>query len=234
LLCVSTVYLSFETDVDEYLVPMGNYTSLKDVVRDAAANGINIVSFKSSPGLLRAERSQDVNGERVQLTNITFMEAYNCDISSIPKHSMYDRARKQIYRSDYVLYRFVHYSLVTKALIRTYNETPRGEWKAWYGDPMERTPLEATEAVMVHTKVIPPHTTNNYQQQCRYEDPSTDCKVGYPWPTQDQSPPLDSPKMDANGMGYNCYVNYRVEEYWVPRLRLALAQYSSSRIAMQL
>jgi hypothetical protein len=232
LMFVMFTCLTLETDVDEYLVPMGDYTSLKDVVRDAAANGTNIVSFKSSPGLLRAERSHDVNGERVQLPNTTFMEAYNCDTSPLPKHSMYNRARKQIYRSDYVLYRFVHYSLVTKALLRTHNETPRGEWKVWFDDPTERTPLEATEAVMVHTKVIAPHTTDNYQQKCRYEDPSKYCPVGYPWPTLTHSPPLDGPRMDANGMGYNCYVNHRVDEYWVPRLRSALAQYSSSRIAM--
>lgn len=40
-------------DTDEYLVPMGNYTSLKDVVSDAAEQGTNILTFRSTRGKLR-------------------------------------------------------------------------------------------------------------------------------------------------------------------------------------
>lgn len=40
-------------DTDEYLVPMGNYTSLKDVVKDAEKKGTNILTFRSTRGKLR-------------------------------------------------------------------------------------------------------------------------------------------------------------------------------------
>jgi hypothetical protein len=40
-------------DTDEYLVPMGNYTNLKDVVKDAAQQGSNILTFRSTRGKLR-------------------------------------------------------------------------------------------------------------------------------------------------------------------------------------
>ena len=35
-------------DTDEYLVPMGNYTSIKDVVLDVQKNNTNILSFRST------------------------------------------------------------------------------------------------------------------------------------------------------------------------------------------
>ena len=40
-----------------YLVPMGNYTSLRDVVLDAELQGTNILSFRSTRGKLRMDRS---------------------------------------------------------------------------------------------------------------------------------------------------------------------------------
>jgi hypothetical protein len=45
-------------DTDEYLVPMGNYTNLRDVVRDAADQGTNILSFRSTRGKLRFDSSK--------------------------------------------------------------------------------------------------------------------------------------------------------------------------------
>jgi hypothetical protein len=45
-------------DTDEYLVPMGNYTNLRDVVRDAAEQGTNILSFRSTRGKLRYDSSE--------------------------------------------------------------------------------------------------------------------------------------------------------------------------------
>jgi hypothetical protein len=45
-------------DTDEYLVPMGNYTNLRDVVRDAADQGTNILSFRSTRGKLRYDSSK--------------------------------------------------------------------------------------------------------------------------------------------------------------------------------
>jgi hypothetical protein len=45
-------------DTDEYLVPMGNYTSIKDVVLDAQKNNTNILSFRSTRAKLRYDASR--------------------------------------------------------------------------------------------------------------------------------------------------------------------------------
>lgn len=103
-------------DTDEYLIPMGKYTSLKDVVKDAQKGGTNILSFRSSRAKLRYDYSQDEGRGRAMLDNATFLDAYNCDSSSLPKPSWADRARKQIYRADYVKYHFVHYATVRSIL----------------------------------------------------------------------------------------------------------------------
>ncbi len=44
-------------DADEYLVPMGKYKSLRQVVQDADKKGYNILSFKSTRGRLRFDHS---------------------------------------------------------------------------------------------------------------------------------------------------------------------------------
>lgn len=107
---------------------MGNYTSLKDVVNDAAKGGTNILSFRSSRAKLRHDFSKDEGRGRIMLDNATFLDAYNCDSSSLPKPSWADRARKQIYRADYVKYHFVHYSTVTEGILQTYNDSSTSPW----------------------------------------------------------------------------------------------------------
>ncbi|KAL3927910.1 MAG: hypothetical protein SGBAC_012882, partial [Bacillariaceae sp.] len=122
-------------DTDEYLVPMGNYTNLKDVVRDAAKGGTNILSFRSTRGKLRHDFTRESEYHEKKrdgviktpildkADNVTFLEAYNCDSSPLPKPKYADRAKKQIYRTDYVLNHFVHYSTVTKPYMEHYRDT---------------------------------------------------------------------------------------------------------------
>jgi hypothetical protein len=45
-------------DTDEYLVPMGNYSNLREVVLDAERQGTNILTFLSSRGRLRMDSSR--------------------------------------------------------------------------------------------------------------------------------------------------------------------------------
>jgi hypothetical protein len=117
---------------------MGNYTSLKDVVKDAGKGGTNILTFRSTRGKLRYDFSQEEGRGRSILDNATFLDAYNCDSSSLPKPSWADRARKQIYRADYVLYHYVHYSTVTAGILKTYEESNR----RWYRSYRELAPSE--------------------------------------------------------------------------------------------
>jgi hypothetical protein len=214
-------------DTDEYLVPMGNYTSLKDVLKDAETMGTNILSFRSSRGRLRTDKSEEVNNDaREKMPNATFLEAYNCDSAGSPKPSWGDRARKQVYRSDYVPYHFVHYSTVTKGLLETYEDVQEkgiSNWRRKYSErsPSERVTDEIDEAVMVHTKTLGADMTGGYKQRCRHDHQKKwqACWVAYPYPDD-----ANAKAYDEQGMEFNCQINKRVDQFWVPRLREAMAK----------
>ena len=180
--------ISFDTD--EYLVPMGSHTSLKTVLQEAHPqqeeeqeeeqqdkhyhmnNKTKILSFRSSRGYLRHDKSYPIQNGRERLPNATFLEAYNCDSAGSPKPEWAERARKQVYIADYVLYHYVHYSTVTMGYIQdTYQHhvgttgtgtTSTGttsssdSYRPYFRErpPTERPANELTEAVMVHTKTI--------------------------------------------------------------------------------
>ena len=66
-------------DTDEYFVPMGNYTNLKDVLRDLGQQGTNILSLRSTRGNLRLDHSVVVgqNNDAIEKSkDSTFLEAY--------------------------------------------------------------------------------------------------------------------------------------------------------------
>ena len=167
--------ISFDTD--EYLVPMGSHTSLKTVLQEAHPqeeeqqdnhyhmnknNKTKILSFRSSRGYLRYDKSYPIQNGRERLPNATFLEAYNCDSAGSPKPEWAERARKQVYIADYVLYHYVHYSTVTMGYIQdTYQHHVTGtgtsdSYRPYFRErpPTERPANELTEAVMVHTKTI--------------------------------------------------------------------------------
>lgn len=233
---------------------MGNYTNLKDVLRDLRQHGTNILSFRSSRGHLRFEHSVAAgpNKDAIEKSkDSTFLEAYkyvlavtiidsidsfnnvyltdlflvlSCDDAGSPKPAWAERARKQIYRPDYVLYHFVHYSTVTKGYLKTYQDA-KESGESWYRQyrehsPSERTSDELSQAVMVHTKSINRDMTFNYENGCKYNRTKgwQKCWVAYPWPL----PSGNNDKFDKNGMEYNCYINRKVEDYWIPKLKDAL------------
>ena len=232
-------------DTDEYFVPMGNYTNLKDVLRDVEKGGTNILSMRSSRGKLRADKSIEISGKSSSLeksADATFLEAYNCDSGGTPKPSWAERARKQIFKTDYVLYHYVHYASVTQGLLETYQETQRANksWQRYFGEqpPSERNADEVNEIVMVHTKTTESMTTANYKTKCRfdYDKKWQGCYVAVPWPANmtagsrgndavlGWSPSVPKDAHDANGLQYNCWINERVEAYYVPKLREALTK----------
>jgi hypothetical protein len=48
-IALSSYFAYFDTTIeDEYLIPMGNYNSMKDVVDDATRSGTQILTFKST------------------------------------------------------------------------------------------------------------------------------------------------------------------------------------------
>ena len=212
-------------DTDEYLVPMGNYTSLKEVLADATKAGTNILSFRSSRGRLRVDKSDAVGNAREQSANATFLEAYNCDSAGTPKPEWSDRARKQVYRTSYVLYHYVHYSTVTKGYLTTYQEEGK-RWRRNFGErpPSERVTDEANEAVMIHTKSLKADMTARYKTRCRHDWQKKwqGCWVAVPYPSNVSATDVHKPEYDIDGMEYNCYINERVDNYWVPKLREAM------------
>jgi hypothetical protein len=221
-------------DTDEYFAPMGKYDNIKDVVKDAAKEGTNVLSFKSTrayPNNHFMEKHGN-GGEcgstedpmcMIKRDNATFLETYNCDLVPLPKPGWADRAKKQIYRPDYVLSHFVHYSTVTKGMMVTHKEQKKG-WNYWYRESKssERFTNELEEAVMIHTKTTVPGNTKGYDRLCKLGyQPSwkEKCRVGFPFPNNkfvNASTP--------GGYAYNCYTNERVTETYIPNLRAAMTK----------
>lgn len=220
-------------DTDEYFVPMGNYTNLKDVLRDAEKGGTNILSMRSSRGKLRADKSVEVGDIKMALekaADATFLESYNCDSGGTPKPSWAERARKHIFKTDYVLYHYVHYATVTQGLLETYQEAKQAQkpWHRYFGEqpPSERSADEVNEVVMVHAKTTESIMTRNYKTKCRFdfEKKWQGCYVAVPWPANMTSSSKEDDAHDENGLQYNCWINKRVDDYYVPKLREALAK----------
>ncbi|KAL7560301.1 hypothetical protein ACA910_005203 [Epithemia clementina (nom. ined.)] len=241
-------------DTDEYLVPMGHHTSLPSVLQHAHdTTGVNILSFRSSRGKLRIDQSVAVSSGRVRSNNVTFLQAYNCDSAGSPKPEWAERARKQVYLADYVLYHFVHYSTVTRGYLdrytdyRDHNNNNNNNFQLYFKEhaPSERPSNEWTEAVMVHTKTVKLDQTKSYLTRClhNYTRKWQGCFVGYPWPQhileqqqqeepshyahstkkKKKPPPKEQTYDPQTGMEYNCFMNTRLETYWIPKLVHALA-----------
>ena len=223
-------------DADEYFIPSGKYNDLKDVVNDAAKEGINVLSFRSTrayadyahtvpftddkeckEGLDQTCRSKDPDS--------TFLETYNCDFLPLPKPSWSDRAKKQIYRPDYVLSHFVHYSTITKGILQGYHEaTELGRtWNLAYNEPIssERFTNETSEAVMLHSKTTDARDTKGWEKFCKlgfvggYNDK---CRIGFPFPNNIQK--VNS--SNSAGFENNCWKNEKLTEYFLPKLKEAM------------
>lgn len=184
-------------------------------------NQKNLPSLKRTSKCLHLQRSCFQKNIPDQYT-VPFL--FSCDSAGSPKPSWAERARKQIYRPDYVLYHFVHYSTVTKGYLQSYAEASEkgGSWYRQYREhaPSERTSDELSQVVMVHTKSIDRDMTYNYNTDCRHNRTKEwqKCWVAYPWPVNTTN--ID--EYDQNGMEYNCYINRKVEDYWIPKLKDAL------------
>jgi hypothetical protein len=238
-------------DTDEYFVPMGNYTDVREVLRDVKKQGTHILSLKSSRGRLRHDMLVPITTTTSTTDNKEvlhqkdpaklFLEAYNCDSAAYPKPEWADRARKQIYWTDYVLQHFVHYSTATKGLLQTYADSKHGqaaagsdnthtEWsqRSLDGPPIQVNSDERHQLVMVHTKTVSPEATAKYETRCRPDNKLwPKCQIGFPWPSNNTTtnPTNEAAAVDDDGQrGYNCFINDRVETFWLPKLKAALAK----------
>jgi len=216
-------------DADEYLIPMGDHNNMKDVVKKAHSKGTNILSFRSTRAFPNIHRTQDDGNMkrcgtprspkcRIKRANETFLETYNCDLNPLPKPGWAKRAKKQLYRPEYVPSHFVHYATITKGLIETYREaTEQGKDYdiQFKDDPTEHFTDEVNDAVMLHTKSLESSDTMNYKSACKVNN-TNKCRLGFPFPNNVKE---EGNLSDADGYEYNCYQIEKVSHYWGPLLR---------------
>mmetsp|Transcript_17708 Transcript_17708/g.19407 ORF Transcript_17708/g.19407 Transcript_17708/m.19407 type:complete len:824 (-) Transcript_17708:428-2899(-) len=224
-------------DIDEYLIPMGNFSSLLPLLDKLDEEGNKIVSFASWRAWPRRIHINDPeettvldNKEICSMSkeecfelsikkNTTIMEAYNCDRQKPGKKSSVMPAEKQIYKPEYVKQHFIHYSTVTET-----TELAEDVYVEKYGtksafpDPLSRFGNEMNEGLMLHSKAIARQDTAGWKKNCHNNTKKFDiCRIGIPFP-DDHS----NVTCDKNGWEYNCYVNPRIENYWVPLVKAKL------------
>ncbi|KAL7571115.1 hypothetical protein ACA910_014724 [Epithemia clementina (nom. ined.)] len=242
-------------DMDEYLVPMGKHETITSLLDELEQEDTRIISFGSWRAWPRRAFINDIvpindpgicwhNEVCFDLsipTNVTMLQAYNCDRQPPGQKNEVMPAEKQVYRTDYVTHHFIHYSAVTKL-----SEKNRSEYEAegiqWrfraFPDPRQRFGDEQTEALMLHAKAVAVQDTAGYQRMCSIENLQLPrrkqglCRLGVPWPSgewpQDpQNPPL---RGTPEGYAYNCYVNPHIEQVLVPRLEQELQRHSLPRL----
>lgn len=161
--------------------------------------------------------------------NRTVLQTYNCDRQSGPKKDVMP-AEKQLYRPDYVLQHFIHYSSVTVLSQLSKSEFQKAgyDWfkTAMAPDPHSRFSDEINEATMLHTKAVARQDTAGWLDICKASSTPTDkrkkslCRIGVPFPNNYNEE--SDGEADEKGWNYNCYVNQRTEQYWVPRLQKAI------------
>ncbi|KAG7346686.1 glycosyltransferase family 92 protein [Nitzschia inconspicua] len=225
-------------DIDEYLVPMGNYTSVLQLLEKLDQEGKKIISFASwrawprrthinnpddttfNDKELCSRRSQECFELSVR-DDTTLMEAYNCDRQQPGKKTSTMPAEKQIYRASYVQQHFIHYSTVTET-----SNMPLDEYKKVYNrarpfpDPQSRFIDEVNEGLMLHAKAIARQDTAGWKRNCHKDgSPIDQCRIGFPWP-EDGS----NRTYNEDGWNYNCYVNPRIDNYWAPLLKNKLKE----------
>lgn len=223
----TTEWMSF-FDADEYFIAQGNWSDLKTWLRDSVASGAigpktNILSFfqtRALPNIEFMEPFIDTNpgstctasddGEArclAKATSTTFLEAYDCEPTPLPKPDYGFRAKKQIFRPRFVLNHFVHYTTVTQR-IHEAPEEPSPPFVQRH--PYERRVNELSEAFMLHTKTTSPSATVDWKKRCQDpDDTNRRCPVGIAWPLRSEA--QSSLKVNTDGLAYNCFKHHRIQ-----------------------
>mmetsp|Transcript_56406 Transcript_56406/g.63181 ORF Transcript_56406/g.63181 Transcript_56406/m.63181 type:complete len:841 (-) Transcript_56406:1912-4434(-) len=214
-------------DVDEYITPVGEF-SLKAFLTNLDNHNTKIVSF----GSWRAWPRRDLIEDPIPIQNKTIcdqphpcfelkvpnnysiLQTYNCDRQLVKTEKM--PAEKQIYRTDYVLQHFVHFSTVTTYTMMNMKETIAAGMNFWKvaPDPLSRFADEQIEVTMLHAKAMATQDTAGWQKRCKGELKG-ECRIGVPHPDLNASSTVIK---DNLGWLYNCYVNPKIEDYLIPLL----------------
>ena len=92
-----------------------------------------------------------------------------------------------------------------------------------FPDPLSRFGDEVSEALMLHTKAVATQDTVFWELACSATyDGSATCRLGTPFPED-----LTGVNMTAGDEGwkFNCYVNHKIDDYWVNLLEDQLKQH---------
>jgi len=232
-------------DIDEYLVPMGNHTTILPLLDKLEKENTKIVAFASWRAWPRWAfieepvkiEDPDVCWSKEPCFDLKvpfehpMLQAYNCDRQKPGEKTSAMPAEKQLYQPDYVLSHFVHYSVATVLSEKNRTEYVKDgfPWRQrCFPDPRQRFGDELTEALMVHTKAVARQDTNGWERVCHIDNLKRPkkkqglCRLGVPYP-DDWTPAVNATK---EGWAYNCYVNEKVEKQLVPKLKEKLAVHS--------
>eukprot|EP00934_Nitzschia_sp_Nitz4_P004529 Nitzschia sp. Nitz4//scaffold12_size214221//122547//124958//NITZ4_001507-RA/size214221-processed-gene-0.354-mRNA-1//-1//CDS//3329535041//4519//frame0 len=228
-------------DIDEYLIPMGNFSSVLPLLDKLDHDGTKAISFASwrawprmshinEPQILEGKDECSSNGKpcfELSIRNdTTMLEGYNCDRVKPGHKSKSLQAEKQLYRADYVTQHFIHYSTITKATHLHYQDfVDRFGTSRVFPDPLVRFADEVNEALMLHSKAVARQDTAGWVQNCHsnYTDKTDSCRLGFAWPPGEDSKKNVRPH-DDNGWNYNCFAHEHVDSYWGPKLRSKLQE----------
>jgi Domain of unknown function. len=233
-------------DPDEYLVPMGNFTSWKEILEGIdrveqrkvlkfrstrTRPRLNLLdptydpSYSNCPNEKEAadEKKPGISSCLIPRKNETFLKVYNCEYIKSPKPERFQRAMKQLYRPDFVQSHFVHYSTVTTELsMRKYNYSGAFKRAGTNNPKNERFVDEINEGVMIHAKSMTPNDGISRATRCVYK--KTMCNIGIECP--DDLPFDDKTHRDGflygNETYCNCWINRKVETLWIPKLESEL------------
>jgi hypothetical protein len=152
--------------------------------------------------------------------NQTMLQAYNCDRQQPGQKESKMPAEKQLYRPDYVKHHFIHYSTVT-TLSELNKDDMEKLGRVWnsrnpFPDPLSRFGDELKEALMLHTKAVATQDTVFWEMACSAAyNGGAYCRLGTPFPED-----LAGVNITAgdDGWKFNCYVNHKIDDYWVKLL----------------
>eukprot|EP00986_Skeletonema_menzelii_P005799 scaffold2145_cov136-Skeletonema_menzelii.AAC.4 len=242
-------------DADEYLIPTGKWKNLRDWLDHVTANEekTQILSFFQTRALPNVDVMVPYDGKSIQACktngvhsidnlprclmknrNKTYMETYNCEPTTHPKPQSWAwRAKKQIYRPEFVLNHFVHYSVSTRQIIDSPDlESFRFNERA----PFERRVHEIEEGFLLHTKSTLPEMTLDWHSKCPRKAASgsiKDCKVGMPSSdvlgvdtASEESRLIDTDNLVSAKYESNCYPHFRVKRF-IPALEEAMKKLTS-------
>ena len=168
----------------------------------------------------------------VPLQDEMFLKVFNCAAVKPPRPARYAQAMKQVYRPDYVLSHFVHYSTVTVDNSRYYNAH-----KFPAGDKSKEVFLdEMDQAVLIHARGILPQATMFRSTICNLHYPKTRCPLGIlcpdsvEWIDEKKGAEGTTNKQNNNPHEFNgklcsCWLNKHVENVWIPKLEAELGKH---------